>query len=107
MAAASGMSLGRTMGEWLGDTKEAADAMAEMLEQARSAPKQAMREIHSYALGLTDVTSDLLDRMKAQGRQPEVLARDAPKAGDASPPRPVIRGGKSHQGKAGPRGKKP
>ncbi|MDT9702143.1 hypothetical protein, partial [Streptomyces sp. P17] len=40
LAAASGMSTGKAMGEWLQDTLEGALAMAEMLEKARQAPKQ-------------------------------------------------------------------
>ena len=94
MAAASGTSLGRTMGEWLGDTRDAAEAMALMLEKARQAPRQAMREMHSYALGLTDATSELLDRVRDKERSESSLARDAA-AQNAPPPRPVIRGGKS------------
>lgn len=105
MAAASGTSLGRTMGEWLGDTREAAEAMAAMLEKARQAPKAAMREMHSYALGLTDVTSELLDRIRVMEGRPQSVQAGGPapaEAGPLNPPRPVIRGGKSQRAKAGP-----
>lgn len=52
------------MGEWLADTLDAASFMAEKMEQARSAPKLVARELHSYALGLTDMTADLMATMK-------------------------------------------
>lgn len=98
MSKATGFSLGRTMGEWLGDTQEAALAMTEIVEKAKEAPKQAMRQMHSYVLGLTDMTGDLLQRLgeKEREQSESPLARDAAaEAGSAPPPRPVIRGGKS------------
>lgn len=64
LAAAQGVSTGKAMGEWLADTMDAASAMTSMLEKARAAPKLAAREIHSYALGLTDLTSELLEQVK-------------------------------------------
>ena len=64
LAAASGMSTGRAMSEWLSDTMEGAVTMAEMLEKARRAPKQAVSEMHAYALGLADMTSDLMDNLR-------------------------------------------
>lgn len=64
LAAAQGVSTGKAMGEWLADTMDAVSAMTSMLEKARAAPKLAAREIHSYALGLTDLTSELLEQVK-------------------------------------------
>lgn len=54
LAAASGVSLSRCMGEWLGDTLDAVEHTAAMVERARAAPKLAMREMHAYAMGLAD-----------------------------------------------------
>ena len=54
LAKAGNMSTGRAMAEWLSDTVEAAQFMAEKMEQARAAPKAVMAEIHAYALGLAD-----------------------------------------------------
>lgn len=76
LAAVQGVSTGKAMGEWLADTIGAVDAMASMLDKARQAPKLAAMEIHSYALGLTDVTSELLEHVKRRGaasgaRRPE------------------------------------
>ena len=129
LAAASGMSTGKAMGEWLQDTLEGALAMAEMLEKARAAPKQAVRQMHSYVLGLTDVTSELLADLSkrsrkgatAAGRQTPTSAGSAgegapprgegPTARKASaaakaplPPRTVIRGGKSPKTPKKPKG---
>lgn len=69
LAKASGMSISRAMGEWLGDTVEAAEFMADKVEQARAAPGLVMREMHAYALGLADETTKLIDDVKQRGIQ--------------------------------------
>ena len=114
LADASGMSMGKAMGEWLGDTLEAVEFMAEKMEQARAAPRLVMQEMHAYALGLADETKQVLANVKEReraGRASAARARTggphAPAAPTApTPPRPVIRGGKSHTGKTVPRGGK-
>lgn len=104
LAAASGMSTGKAMGEWLEDTLEGVLTMADMLEKARRAPKQAVSEMHAYALGLADMTTELMQnlrRSKAEGKAgagvgDAVAPRaPAPAAPAPLPPRTVIRGGKS------------
>ncbi len=99
MSKASGMSLSRVMGEWLADTSEAAEHLAGVLERARAAPRLVARELHSYALGLTDETSDLVNKMMVKGKadRQSVAAQRSPAGGPppAFTPRPVIRGGKS------------
>ena len=65
LASVSGMSTGRAMGDWLADTMEGALTMADMLEKARRAPKQAVSEMHAYALGLADMTSELMQNLRA------------------------------------------
>lgn len=67
LAAASGMSVGKAMGEWLADTSDAAISMADLLEQARQQPKMVARQMHSYALGLTDLTTELLEGLSKRG----------------------------------------
>ena len=37
--------------------------MADLMEKARQAPKQAVLELHSYALGLTDITQGFVDHV--------------------------------------------
>lgn len=106
LAAASGMSTGRAMGEWLADTMEGALTMAELLEKARRAPKQAVSEMHAYALGLADMTTDLMKTLRsgsgkgksgAEGGQAQRRTPAAPDAAAPLPPRTVIRGGKSQK----------
>jgi hypothetical protein len=69
LAQAGSMSISRAMGEWLGDTIEAAEFTAQKMEQARAAPKVVMREMHAYALGLADETGALMDRIRQEGEQ--------------------------------------
>ncbi len=69
LAKAGNTSLSRAMGEWLGDTIEAAEFMATKMEQARSAPKVVMREMHAYAMGLADETGSLMESLREKGRQ--------------------------------------
>lgn len=129
LAAASGISTGKAMGDWLKDTLEGALAMAEMLEKARAAPKQAVRQMHSYVLGLTDVTSELLADLSKRSRKGATAAgrhtptsagsagEGAPPRGEGPtarkaaaapkaplPPRTVIRGGKSPKTPKKPKG---
>lgn len=66
LAAVSGMSTGKAMGEWLSDTLEGVRMMTGLLEKAKEAPKLAARELHAYATGLTGLTSDLIQDIKAK-----------------------------------------
>lgn len=102
MAKAGGMSTGRAMGEWLADTVDAAQFMAEKMEQARAAPRIVAHEMHAYALGLTDETSELLERVREKGRTARAQGQRVSSgratgqgASDTFTPRSVIRGGKS------------
>ena len=108
LAAASGMSTGRAMGDWLADTLDGVLAMADLLEQARRSPKRAVREMHALALGLSDMTMELMQTMRqgpAEGAplRGEVAGQaarrtaSAPESPEPFPPRTVIRGGKSQK----------
>jgi hypothetical protein len=99
LAAASGVSLSRSMGDWLHDTLEAVEYTAGLMEKARSAPKMVMREVHAYALGLADETGALMEKLRQEGRRrPSGALPEARPDGSAPiPPRPVIRGGKSQK----------
>ena len=61
---ASGMSISRAMGEWLGDTLDAADFMASTVERARAAPKLVIQELQAYTLGLSDELSGVMERVR-------------------------------------------
>lgn len=79
---ASGMPVGRAMGEWLGDTIDAANYLAETLEKARAAPRLVAQQLHSYALGLSDETGSLLERL----RKDPATRQTAERAGGRRPP---------------------
>jgi hypothetical protein len=61
---ATNVPVGRCMAEWLADTIDAAEFMAQTLEGARSAPRLMAQKLHSYALGITDETGSVLDRFR-------------------------------------------
>lgn len=65
MAEASGLSLGRCMGEWLADTAEGAQFVAQKMEEARKAPQVVMREMHAAAKGMLGQIEQL--RMGSSG----------------------------------------
>jgi len=105
LSAASSMSMSKCMGEWLGDTLDAVEYTANLVEKARAAPKMVMREVHAYALGLADETGSLLASMKAKGGAAGGKAK--PDAGGAAPiPPPCNTGGKVPSGKRSARGGK-
>lgn len=90
LAAATGGSISKSMGDWLHDTLESAQFMADKIEQARSAPKAAMAELHAYALGLSDDTGALMARLSAGDRTPlrqrAALPQGREGSGTTSPP---------------------
>lgn len=104
MAAASSMSLGRCMGEWLADTVEGVEFVTAQLERAREAPRQVVRDMRQTMLGLGDEMSQLLSDMRTGAiKLPPVSGDGGPpgprrpvaEAALPKPPRPVIRGGNS------------
>lgn len=79
LASAQGVSVGRAMGEWLADTVDGVGYMTDLLEKARKAPHLAVRELHAYAVGLTDTTTDLLEGIrKTTGKTLQQKAEAAP-----------------------------
>jgi siderophore synthetase component len=68
LAKAGNMSTGRAIAEWLNDTVEAATFMATTMERARAAPKIVAAEMHAYALGLADETSEVMRKIKTMGK---------------------------------------
>lgn len=60
-------SIGRAMGEWLGDTLDAAELMASTVEKARSAPSLAIRELQAFTLGLQDELAGVMSVMRNKG----------------------------------------
>lgn len=70
IADSTSISVGRAMGDWLGDTLDAAQYLAETLEKARAAPKLVAQQLHAYALGLSDETGALMARIREGGSGP-------------------------------------
>ena len=108
LSKAGGMSLSRSVGEWLSDTVEAAEFMAAKVEEARAAPGMVMREMHAYALGLADETGALMKQISAKGKADRVggssLRETASRLASLHPPSSNT-GGKVQKAKPSPRGK--
>lgn len=97
MAKASGMSIGRCMGEWLADTVEGVEFITEKMERAREAPRMVVREMRQNLLGVVDEMDAVMSQLRAGS-----AARGAAATRDADPPRSVIRGGKSTKTRRNP-----
>jgi hypothetical protein len=52
------------MASWLEDTLDAADYMAQKLEELKRRPGLLSRELTTYAAGLTVACDDVIDRAK-------------------------------------------
>jgi hypothetical protein len=86
---AANQGTGSAIADWLRETVEAAEFMADKMEQARAAPKVVMREMHAYALALADETGTLMRQIGEKGRADRAAAgkRSAARAiGGAIPP---------------------
>ena len=66
LAAVSGKSQSKVIGEWLTDTMDAASLIAYLMQKARDQPKLVAAELRGYALGLSDLTADLLEQVKGK-----------------------------------------
>lgn len=69
MSVAGGISLGKCMGEWLGDTIEGAQFVAHKMEEARKAPRVVMREMQAFTRGLSDEVDAVAVSMRRQPAQ--------------------------------------
>lgn len=77
IAAAGGMSLGRTMGEWLADTVDGAQFVAAQMEKAKKAPVTVMREMQAMMHGAQGEVAELLETLRTERATagPESAAR--------------------------------
>lgn len=64
MAEAAGLSLGRCMGDWLADTLDGAQFVAQKMVEAKKMPRTVMREFQAMAAGLHDVITEDMERMR-------------------------------------------
>ena len=67
MADAAGISLGKCMGDWLGDTIDGAQFVAQKMEEARKAPRVVMREMQAFAKGLSAEVEATASAMRRPG----------------------------------------
>jgi hypothetical protein len=89
MSEASGMSLGKCMGDWLADTAEGAQFVAMKMQEARKAPKTVMREFQAMARGLVDEVDSTLDEIRRKSLVGDGQAKAQPRlagSGQALPP---------------------
>lgn len=84
LAAAQGCTTGRAISDWLTDTLEGAAAIADLVEKARKEPIAAMRQMHSYALGLGDMTTEILEGLRKATTKGPAKARQQPPAGGSA-----------------------
>lgn len=82
LAAVTGTSTGKAMGEWLADTLDGVRSMNDMLQKAKAAPRQAVRELNAYAIGLAEVSQELMATVMRQTRATD--ATDSAAVADAA-----------------------
>ena len=63
------MSIGGAMNAWLQDTREGAELLISTMERARAAPALVIRELNSYALSMSDETSEVIERLRRKGSE--------------------------------------
>lgn len=103
LAKAGNFSIGRAMGDWLHDTLSTVEWTANKMEEARTAPRLVMREMHAYALGLADQTGAVLTHAGRKGPGLGATA-GAPRPGPLPSPPSSNTGGKVPKPKTkGPR----
>lgn len=95
MADAAKMSVSRCMGEWLADTAEGAQFVAQKMVEARQSPMLVMREMQAYSVGITQE----VDKTVAQMRKG---LRAAPTRSAGSAPSPAASAPSSHTGLKSP-----
>lgn len=76
MSEAAGISLGRCMGDWLTDTLDGAQFVAQKMEEAKRMPKTVMREFQAMASGLHEAISEEVGRLG--GQRDAALPRSGP-----------------------------
>ena len=104
MSDAAGLSMARTIGEWLSDTADGAQFVAGKMEEAKASPGRVMREMQAMLHGAQGEVAVVLEgiRSGARGIPPRSeSARGGPAAAPSSntgrkyPPRDKTGGVKS------------
>lgn len=64
MAEAGGMSVSRCMGDWLADTAEGAELIAQKMAEARRAPMAVMREMQALVAGMAETVDMDMEKVR-------------------------------------------
>lgn len=111
LAEATGVSVSKAMGDWLADTLEGVDAMANIISQAKGDTLKAARNMSAYAESLTLSGAEALDsllkvaQLELQVRETTAAAMGkARRAAGVTPP--VSNTGGKVQNKKNPKGGK-
>jgi hypothetical protein len=104
----SGLSVGKSMGDWLRDTMAGLDAMTEILELHKRAPGEAIAKFQGLATSLQTVSEEAIVNMRRPRSEGPPLAgegsaADLMRAAARETPRLVIRGGKPNESSKGKR----
>jgi hypothetical protein len=70
------LGIGRTIGDWLESTEEAARFTAQVVSDAKSNPKQVAQRLHAYASALSVESEGLIGAAKGAG-VPDMRSRAA------------------------------
>jgi len=70
MADVSGVSVGRSIGDWLSDTVEGAEAMVELIEMAKAQPLKAAAQVHAAAVKANSMTFELMQKLSGDDTGP-------------------------------------
>jgi hypothetical protein len=81
MANMTGMSLSRTISEWLADTKEGAQMVTEQMAEAKAAPQRVLNNL----LAATHSTRDLILQAKGEVRTRDREAATGARRGSSPP----------------------
>jgi len=80
MADVSGVSVGRSIGDWLSDTVHGAEAMVELIEMAKAQPLKAAAQVHAAAVRANELTTDLMQKLSIA--EADEAAQRGPACGD-------------------------
>jgi hypothetical protein len=83
LAAAQGCSVSSAISDWLSDTTDAVNSMADLMEKARQQPRLVAQQLHGYALGLGDLTAELLESFRV-GHPPSSVGPVAKPSGPST-----------------------
>ena len=94
---ALGHPVGRTMGDWLEDTLDAALFTHNKIVEARTAPKLVAQELRALALGASDMADNLIEDLRRAGSDARRAGVSGAAGGASEHPPSCNTGGKVHK----------